>query len=63
MKPKFTDSHKFPHGYRQAVDTNVSETFKRVRRQQEELAKRKAEIEAEQVEKVKGHIEPKKRTA
>lgn len=33
MKPRFTDSHKYPHGYRSAADTNVTRTFERVRRE------------------------------
>lgn len=34
--PRYTDQHRFPNGYRRAVDTNVAETFERARREQEE---------------------------
>jgi hypothetical protein len=35
MKPKFTDAHRFPHGYVKAEATDVRKTFERVRRQRE----------------------------
>jgi hypothetical protein len=34
MKPNFTDTKKYPYPYRGACDTNISETFERVRRLQ-----------------------------
>ena len=34
MKPRFTDMHKFPHGYRKACETNIALTFERIRREQ-----------------------------
>ena len=40
--PRYTDNHRFPHGYKKAAETNVEATFKRVRaelqRNQEEAA-------------------------
>lgn len=33
--PKYTDGHRWPHGYRKAIDTSVAETFARVRAQQQ----------------------------
>jgi hypothetical protein len=38
MKPKFTDLHRFPNGYRKAVDTDVAETIRRAQKRIE-LAK------------------------
>lgn len=42
-EPKWTDLHKRPHGYRRAVDTNVAETFERVKREQERNAAERAD--------------------
>ena len=50
-KVRYSDG-RYPHGYRASHDTDVSATFKRVRREQEERAKAQAErdaaVEAEQ---------------
>ena len=35
MKPKFTDAHRYQHGYRSALKTNIAETFARIRKQQQ----------------------------
>lgn len=35
MKPKFTDSHRFPHGYSRSEATDIRKTFERVRRERE----------------------------
>jgi len=43
VKVKFTDEHRYPHGYRKAQDTDVRKTFARVREQQ---AKNEAEVKA-----------------
>lgn len=29
--PRYTDSHKYPHGYKKAAETNVEATFRRER--------------------------------
>ena len=33
MKPRYTDSHKYPHGYFSARDTDIGRTFARIRLQ------------------------------
>ena len=33
--PKYTDSHKYPNGYKRAAETNVARTFARVRAEQQ----------------------------
>lgn len=43
IKPRYTDTHKRPHGYTTAAATDVSKTFARVRREMAEQAKREAE--------------------
>lgn len=35
MKPKFTDAHRFPHGYTRSEGTDIKKTFERVRRERE----------------------------
>lgn len=32
-QPKYTDSHKFPHGYVPAAATDISKTFARIAEQ------------------------------
>lgn len=32
--PRYTDQHRYPHGYKKAAETNVELTFKRVRQEQ-----------------------------
>lgn len=34
MRPRFTDKHRYPHGYRKADQTDVRATFARVRERQ-----------------------------
>jgi hypothetical protein len=34
LTPRYTDSHKYPHGYHAACDTNIARTFARIRQQQ-----------------------------
>jgi hypothetical protein len=34
LTPKYTDSHRYTHGYRAACDTDIEKTFERIRRQQ-----------------------------
>ena len=54
MKPKFTDTDKFPPGgYVKAAATDVSKTFARIRKQQAEQARIDAEAEAEAGRKVR----------
>lgn len=36
--PRFTDTHKYPHGYRPAARTNIRATFLRVRAAMKENA-------------------------
>jgi hypothetical protein len=33
MEPRYTDTHKYPHGYRPACDTNIGRTFERIVRE------------------------------
>ncbi len=42
--PRYTDLLRYPNGWRKAVDTNVAETFARVRAEQEA-----ARLEAEKI--------------
>lgn len=59
MKIKFTDSHRFPHGYKQACDTDISRTWERARKKMEEDRKEReasqaavlAQIEADMKER------------
>jgi hypothetical protein len=51
LRPKFTDMHRYPHGYTHATD--VSKTFARLRRETIKVEKASAAIEAEQIEKVR----------
>lgn len=46
-KVRYSDG-RYPHGYRASHDTDVSATFKRVRKEQEERAKAAAESAQEQ---------------
>ena len=51
MRPKFTDTLRYPHGYTHA--TNVAKTFARVRRELAIEAKALETVVAEQVAKVR----------
>ena len=53
MKPKFTDQHKYPHGYRSAVNTNLQETFARIERERKAKEKANAEEAAQKVQPLK----------
>lgn len=33
VEPRYTDTHKYPHGYKPACDTNIGRTFERIRRE------------------------------
>lgn len=37
MKPKYTDN-RYPHGYKKAVETDIRETFRRIRAEQKKQA-------------------------
>ena len=41
--PKYTDSHRYPFGYKRAAETNVSKTFARIKANQ---AKNAEEVQA-----------------
>jgi hypothetical protein len=43
VKPKFTDGHKYPHGYTPSGSTDVRRTFERVRREQRAKAEQEAQ--------------------
>lgn len=45
--PKYTDLHRYPRGWKKAVDTNVAETLERAKRELEEQKRREEEIQAE----------------
>lgn len=60
MKPRYTDSARYPHGYKTAVDTDVRKTFERIRKEHEAQAKQKADNEREAVEKIVGAIKHKR---
>ena len=45
-KPRYTDTHRYPNGYKKAAETNVKETFNRVRLE-------RTRNEAEQEDKVR----------
>ena len=45
-KPRYTDKARYPNGYIRASETNVSETFRRIREQQaKDAAERKEKVE------------------
>lgn len=52
MKPRYTDMHKYPHGYKAACDTDIGRTFERIRRQQKANA---AEVK-HKVEPIQPHV-------
>ncbi|MFE8033818.1 hypothetical protein [Thiohalocapsa marina] len=37
-QPRFTDTHRYPHGYRPAAATDIRKTFARIERQQQRAA-------------------------
>jgi hypothetical protein len=37
--PKYTDLHRYPNGYRKSTETDVTGTFRRIRREQEQARK------------------------
>ena len=47
MKTKFTDSHRFPNGYRASHETDIKKTFARVLRERAE-AKLRDEMNAKE---------------
>jgi rubrerythrin len=51
LRPKFTDTLRYPRGYTHA--TNVAKTFARIRREQAEEEKAHAAVLAEQITKVR----------
>lgn len=42
-EPKYTDRHRYPHGYKPANQTNVKETFDRVENERKAAAKERLE--------------------
>lgn len=42
-KPKFTDTHKYPHGYDASHDTDISRVWARARKKLEALKEERAE--------------------
>lgn len=38
LTPRYTDKHKYPHGYRSACDTNIAKTFARIRQERTDAA-------------------------
>ncbi len=53
MKPKFTDTFRYPRGYTPAAATNVAETIAREQRRLKLAAEQRAKDEAEAKVKVK----------
>lgn len=41
--PKYTDEHRFPHGYMKACDTDITVAWKRMREQIEEERRKREE--------------------
>jgi len=33
LTPRYTDAHRYPHGYHTACDTNIAKTFERIRKE------------------------------
>ena len=31
--PRYTDSHKYPHGYRKSTNTDIEATFRRIKQE------------------------------
>jgi len=52
VKPRFTDAHRYPHGYVPANKTDVAATHKRVRKQIADQARADAAVLTEQTQKV-----------
>ncbi len=53
MKPKYTDTFRYPHGYRSAAATNIAETIAREQRRLKLAAEQRAKDDAEAAVKVK----------
>lgn len=43
-KPRYTDGHRYPHGYTIHEATDVRKTFERVRREMKEKAERSQSV-------------------
>ena len=41
--PRYTDTHRFPNGYRKAAETDITLTFQRARQKHAENAKEVAD--------------------
>jgi hypothetical protein len=50
--PKFTDAHRYPHGYVKSEATDIRATFRRVQRQLADQERREREAEEERKIKV-----------
>jgi hypothetical protein len=53
MKPKFTDAHRYPHGYVPQRDSDVRKTFARERRRLKALEDAQKVADAEAAVKVR----------
>jgi hypothetical protein len=51
--PRYTDSARWPNGYRRAVETDIGKTFARVRAEQKKAAEQAASDEAERIAKLR----------
>ena len=51
--PRYTDSHRDPHGYRTPAQTDIRKTFARVRAEQKAAAEATAQNEAEAASKTR----------
>ena len=61
MKTKFTDSTRYPNGYKQAVETDIKATFRRIRAEQKAKAEQEAADSAEAEKHVVPMISPRKK--
>ena len=51
--PRYTDSSRWPNGYRRAAETDISKTFARVRAEQKKAAEQAAIDAAEREAKLR----------
>lgn len=56
--PRYTDSHKYPHGYVGSASTNVAATMKRKQRELDAEAAKRTADQAEVAEKVRTLVAP-----
>ena len=51
--PRYTDTTKYPNGYRKSTNTDISVAFRRVRLEQSRVAEQAVKDEVERIEKLR----------